>query len=316
MHVTIPRRVGAIAAALSMAVLLAGSTAYAGQRDSSDDHGDGADPEGPLIFGHRGAAGYRPEHTLAVYELADPDGRRLHRARPGLDQGRRARRPPRERDRRHDRRRDHPEFADRKPPRRSTASRSPAGSPRTSRSPSSRRCAPRSACPQVRPEQHRLRRPLPGPDLPGGHRPAPSGSRKLHGRPIGIYPETKHPTYFDSIGLSLEEPLSDAAPQRPRQPRARGLRAVVRGRRTCVSCATGSSRCRWCSSSARPGRRTTSSRPATRDLRRHGHPGRPGEVATLRRRARAGQGRRSSRATRPATPRRRRRSWPTRTVPA
>lgn len=29
------------------------------------------------------------------------------------------------------------------------------------------------------------------------------------GRKIGIYPETKHPTYFDSIGLSLEEPLID-----------------------------------------------------------------------------------------------------------
>lgn len=27
------------------------------------------------------------------------------------------------------------------------------------------------------------------------------------GRVVGLYPETKHPTYFDSIGLSLEEPL-------------------------------------------------------------------------------------------------------------
>lgn len=27
------------------------------------------------------------------------------------------------------------------------------------------------------------------------------------GRTIGIYPETKHPSYHDSIGLSLEEPL-------------------------------------------------------------------------------------------------------------
>ena len=27
------------------------------------------------------------------------------------------------------------------------------------------------------------------------------------GREIGVYPETKHPTYFDGIGLSLEEPL-------------------------------------------------------------------------------------------------------------
>ncbi|WP_278256662.1 glycerophosphodiester phosphodiesterase family protein [Nocardioides convexus] len=31
-------------------------------------------------------------------------------------------------------------------------------------------------------------------------------SRRNH-RAIGIAPETKHPTYFDSIGLSLEEPL-------------------------------------------------------------------------------------------------------------
>ena len=30
---------------------------------------------------------------------------------------------------------------------------------------------------------------------------------QAHGRTIGVYPETKHPTYFDSIGLSLEEPL-------------------------------------------------------------------------------------------------------------
>ncbi len=31
-------------------------------------------------------------------------------------------------------------------------------------------------------------------------------SRELS-REIGVYPETKHPTYFDGIGLSLEEPL-------------------------------------------------------------------------------------------------------------
>ena len=30
---------------------------------------------------------------------------------------------------------------------------------------------------------------------------------KRGGRTIGVYPETKHPTYFDSIGLSMEEPL-------------------------------------------------------------------------------------------------------------
>ena len=32
-------------------------------------------------------------------------------------------------------------------------------------------------------------------------------SVSCQGEPIGVYPETKHPSYFDSIGLSLEEPL-------------------------------------------------------------------------------------------------------------
>ena len=36
-----------------------------------------------------------------------------------------------------------------------------------------------------------------------------SHSRTCDGRPVGIYPETKHPTYFDSIGLSLEERVVD-----------------------------------------------------------------------------------------------------------
>lgn len=31
---------------------------------------------------------------------------------------------------------------------------------------------------------------------------------KALGRRIGVYPETKHPSWFDSIGLSLEEPLA------------------------------------------------------------------------------------------------------------
>ena len=67
--------------------------------------------------------------------------------------------------------------------------------------------------PELRPANTALRRPLRDPDAAGGHRPRKAdgeeprravGPRK--GR-IGIYPETKHPSYFDSIGLSLEEPL-------------------------------------------------------------------------------------------------------------
>ncbi|HHO53055.1 MAG TPA: glycerophosphodiester phosphodiesterase [Deltaproteobacteria bacterium] len=35
-----------------------------------------------------------------------------------------------------------------------------------------------------------------------------------HGRPIGVYPETKHPSYFRALGLPLEEPLIAALEQR------------------------------------------------------------------------------------------------------
>ena len=50
-------------------------------------HDDDADL--PLVTGHRGAAGYLPDHTLAGYKLAIEHGRRLHRARPRRDEGRR-----------------------------------------------------------------------------------------------------------------------------------------------------------------------------------------------------------------------------------
>jgi glycerophosphoryl diester phosphodiesterase len=47
-----------------------------------------------------------------------------------------------------------------------------------------------------------------------------AAASRATGRRIGIAPETKHPTYFDSIGLSLEEPLlkalRDAGLNRPR----------------------------------------------------------------------------------------------------
>jgi len=33
---------------------------------------------------------------------------------------------------------------------------------------------------------------------------------RRRGEVVGVYPETKHPTYFDSVGLSLEEPLVEA----------------------------------------------------------------------------------------------------------
>ena len=51
------------------------------------------------------------------------------------------------------------------------------------------------------------------------------------GRPIGIYPETKHPTYFRGIGLPLEEKLlASLDDARLEPPRRAGLHPVVRDR--------------------------------------------------------------------------------------
>ena len=165
----------------------------------------------PVVIGHRGASGYRPEHTLAVLRAGDRDGRRLHRARPRLHQGRRPRRPARERDRRHDRRRRPPRVrrtgattktvdghaVDRLVHRGLHARRAEDAARQGA---AAARCGP----------------PTPGTTAASRSPPStrswtwPSRAAGRRGVTIGVYPETKHPTYFDSIGLSLEEPLVEA----------------------------------------------------------------------------------------------------------
>ena len=220
----------ALALVLLLAAAVAGMSRPRGRpRRTRHDHPRGE----PVVIGHRGAAGLPARAHARLLQLAAAHGRRLHRARPRLDQGRRARRPPRERDQRHDRRRRPPGVRrpqDDEDDRRHQRSR--AGSPRTSRSPSSRRCAPRSACPTCR--QHNT--------LYDGRYQIPTFqevidlrkrlSRELH-REIGIYPETKHPTYFRPIGLPLEEPLVQTLRANGLDTRRRdGLRPVLRDRAT------------------------------------------------------------------------------------
>ena len=55
------------------------------------------------------------------------------------------------------------------------------------------------------------------PDVPGGDRLRARPAAASWAGAIGVYPETKHPTYFRAIGLPLEAPLCAALqPQRPR----------------------------------------------------------------------------------------------------
>jgi glycerophosphoryl diester phosphodiesterase len=58
---------------LRFGALAAGAPALLGAATpalATPEHGGHGDGRGPLVIGHRGAAGYRPEHTLASYELA------------------------------------------------------------------------------------------------------------------------------------------------------------------------------------------------------------------------------------------------------
>jgi glycerophosphoryl diester phosphodiesterase len=184
------------AALLALAVSqMAGATAGP---QAQVDRGDR--PRLPLVIGHRGASGYRPEHTLASYRLAidmgadyiEPDlvstsdhvlvARHENEIGGTTDVA------------------DHPEFAGRR------TTKTIDGNPVTGWFTEDFTLA----------ELRTLRAKERLPDL----RPANTAFDGLYQVPtfqevidlakragVGIYPETKHPTYFDSIGLSLEEPL-------------------------------------------------------------------------------------------------------------
>ncbi|SES27608.1 glycerophosphodiester phosphodiesterase [Actinokineospora terrae] len=61
------RTIGVAVSALALLGVATMSTASATPDQGDDRHGHRATP---LVLGHRGASGYRPEHTLASYELA------------------------------------------------------------------------------------------------------------------------------------------------------------------------------------------------------------------------------------------------------
>ena len=68
-HLAAPRAAGA---ALALLLLLAAAIAGASRAGGGDRAGRGMTTPGgePVVIGHRGSAGYRPEHTLASYTLA------------------------------------------------------------------------------------------------------------------------------------------------------------------------------------------------------------------------------------------------------
>jgi glycerophosphoryl diester phosphodiesterase len=163
-------------------------------------------PAGPLVIGHRGASGYRPEHTLAAYELAarmgadyvEPDlvitsdGELVARHEPEIggttDVG------------------DHPEFADRRTTKTIDGVEYTGWFTEDFTLAELRTLRATERIPDVRQENTlydgRYGIPTLGEVLELRERL----SRELR-REIGVYPETKHPTYFAGIGLPLEPAL-------------------------------------------------------------------------------------------------------------
>ncbi|HEU5155731.1 MAG TPA: glycerophosphodiester phosphodiesterase [Streptosporangiaceae bacterium] len=197
-------RMGVLAAGITAPILGAGP-ALAGARPGRRDRD--RPRSRPLVIGHRGASGYRPEHTLASYELAarmgadfiEPDlvatkdGVLVARHEPEIggttDVAAR------------------PEFADR----RRTVSLDGVSVTGwfthdfTLAELKTLRAVER--LPQVRQRN----------TLYNGLFEIPTFQEVLDlrarlstelGRRIGVYPETKHPTYFRDLGLELETPLT------------------------------------------------------------------------------------------------------------
>jgi glycerophosphoryl diester phosphodiesterase len=172
----------------------------------------------PIVIGHRGAAGYLPDHTLAGYALAirmgadyiEPDlvstkdGHLIARHEPNITDTTNVA--------------DHPEFADRK--RTATIDGVEQTGWFTSDFTLAEIKTLRAKQPFAdRPQQFNGRFKIP--TLEEIIALAKRYSKRYHRR-IGIYPETKHPTWHRSIGLPLERKLvkilDDAGWNRPHAP--------------------------------------------------------------------------------------------------
>jgi glycerophosphoryl diester phosphodiesterase len=193
----------ALAGMAVMAAITGGS--IAGGAGGSDPTPT-AKERSPLVIGHRGAAGYRPEHTLASYELAarmgadyiEPDlvstkdhvlvARHENEISQTTDVA------------------SHPEFADRKTTKTIDGVSVTGWFTEDFTLAELKTLRAKERLPGVRQRNTIYDGRFQVPTFQEVIDLSARLSREL-GRPIGIYPETKHPSYFRSIGLPLEPPL-------------------------------------------------------------------------------------------------------------
>jgi glycerophosphoryl diester phosphodiesterase len=176
------------------------------------------DGKAPIVIGHRGASGYRPEHTLAAYDLAISQGANyiepdLVSTKDGVLVAR------------HENAlaivnpttgalleattniHELAQFADRKTTKLIDGVSVTGWFTEDITLAELKTLRARERIPGIRPGNTAYNDQFEVPTLQEVIDLAKQRSAEL-GRPIGVYPETKHPTYFDSIGLSMEEPLT------------------------------------------------------------------------------------------------------------
>jgi len=160
----------------------------------------------PLIIAHRGASGYRPEHTLESYRLAirlgadyiEPD---LVSTRDGALVARHENEISGTTDVA-----EHPAFAARRTTKQVDGVAVTGWFTEDFTLAELRTLRATERLPEVRPQNRIFDGRFEIPTFQEILDLARTESQRL-GRPIGVYPETKHPSYFASIGLPLEEPL-------------------------------------------------------------------------------------------------------------
>jgi glycerophosphoryl diester phosphodiesterase len=162
-------------------------------------------PSPPIVIAHRGASGYRPEHTLASYRLAlelgadfiEPD---LVPTRDGVLVARHENELSTTTDVAA-----HPEFAERHTTKLIDGSTVVGWFSEDFTLTELKQLRARERIPELRPDNVAFDRMFEIPtfdeilDLV-----------RQTARPVGIYPETKHPSYFAGIGLPLEAALVNA----------------------------------------------------------------------------------------------------------
>ena len=190
-----------LAATLAVPLLLGAPVHAAPGQGARHDHR--AEPQ---VFAHRGASGYRPEHTLAAYQLAidlgadyvEPD---LVSTKDGILVARHENDISSTTDVAA-----HPEFAGRRTTKTLDGVEVTGWFTEDFTLAELRTLRAIERLPGVRPQNTLFDGRFHVPTFQEVLDLASAEERRL-GRPIGVYPETKLPSHFASLGLDLEEPL-------------------------------------------------------------------------------------------------------------